>query len=811
MKKLLASFFFLLLFCNSAMAQIDNVGDGISYREVSARLAKIEKIIKQEEPDTKILIAETSYLNETIIKLDDARQIIDNQIKLVEKRIEALGTVDENVPEAKVIAQKRQEFTRELSDEKTKLSEIDILITKSEELNLKIFDIRNRYLWGNLLNPEGILIIPSVFYKANRELVTLGIDIIQSPFVWYSQLNSAQKATVKDNALTVAFLIVLISVLGYFLRRMVIRHFGYRSDVETPRLERKIIAAAAVWCAYGIIPTAIIGFCLYWIVVAGSMTGSFFGVVLSSALYYLLYIIMGKASFRVVLTPFNEKWRLINLSTDKAKRMMRAITLTIILVGVSAFLQELVTRNNYSLELLSYLMAISSSVKACALVWLAHIFFASSISKTEDEELSEEENDQERKAFRVGILVSLFAIFIIGLSLFGYARLASFIVNRSIFTAILLAVFSILRRLVHDVLQRVLLMGLWVKSFRMRRMFLRKLDFWFGIIVEPVLFLLLLAGILLLWGMPFDILQATVYKAISGFSVGGVKISLISIFWGIVAFIVCLWGIKLIRNRIEFRLLEKTSIDAGTKHSLASGFAYIGYVLAGLLAIAIMGANLTNIALIAGALSVGIGLGLQDVVNNFVSGIIMLFERPIKVGDWVVINGEEGKVKQINIRSTEVETFNRASVIIPNSKVLSNAVTNLTHENNWVRYAIKIGIAYGTNIERVREILLECALSHPRVVKKPAPYVVFQDFGENSLVFELRFYVNDIWNGWAAPSDIRFIINKRFIEECIEIPFKQMVVHYGCAVGEKTENQFYAKKQKEKKVTQKQKGKKNAD
>ena len=276
--------------------------------------------------------------------------------------------------------------------------------------------------------------------------------------------------------------------------------------------------------------------------------------------------------------------------------------------------------------------------------------------------------------------------------------------------------------------------------------------------------------------------------------IGGIKISLLSIVIGIIAFVICLWLIKIVRDRIEFKLLEKTSLDAGTKHSLASGFAYIGYVLAVLLAIAIMGGDLTNIALIAGALSVGIGLGLQDVVNNFVSGIIMLIERPIKVGDWVVIGNEEGEVKQINIRSTEVQTFNRASVIIPNSQVLSNSVTNRTHENNWARYAVKVGVAYGSDVERVRELLLESAASHPKVAKKPAPYVLFQDFGESSLDFELRFYVSDINVGWTAPSDVRFIINKKFREEGIESPFKQMVIHQGSQIADRTETQFYARK-----------------
>ena len=391
------------------------------------------------------------------------------------------------------------------------------------------------------------------------------------------------------------------------------------------------------------------------------------------------------------------------MSTDKAKRMTVAIYFTIAMFGIFGCLQHIVSVGNYSLELLSYLLAVSSSIKAFCVVWISHVYFAPEQPIT-DEDNETQIDEEEGNAFKIGMFVSLFTATIILMSLFGYARLASFIVNRFVLSIIVVVCFSILRRLFYDVVKHFLLMGLWVKTFRIRRIFLRKIDFWFGIIAEPLLSLLLVGALLLLWGVPFDILQSFVYKAFSGFMIGGIKISLLSIVIGIIAFVICLWLIKIVRDRIEFKLLEKTSLDAGTKHSLASGFAYIGYVLAVLLAIAIMGGDLTNIALIAGALSVGIGLGLQDVVNNFVSGIIMLIERPIKVGDWVVIGNEEGEVKQINIRSTEVQTFNRASVIIPNSQVLSNSVTNRTHENNWARYAVKVGVAYGSDVERVREI-----------------------------------------------------------------------------------------------------------
>ena len=194
-------------------------------------------------------------------------------------------------------------------------------------------------------------------------------------------------------------------------------------------------------------------------------------------------------------------------------------------------------------------------------------------------------------------------------------------------------------------------------------------------------------------------------------------------------------------------------MDDGIKHSLISGVGFIGFIISTLLAIIAVGIDLTNLAFIAGALSVGIGFGLQDVIKNLVAGIIILLERPFRVGDWVVLNGVEGTIKQINIRSTELESFNRTSVIIPNATLISSSVTNMTHGNNISRQSIAVGVAYGSDTEKVKNILLECANNNKNVMKTPAPYVLFKDFGSSSLDFELRFYVNNIWKGWTAPSD----------------------------------------------------------
>jgi small-conductance mechanosensitive channel len=253
---------------------------------------------------------------------------------------------------------------------------------------------------------------------------------------------------------------------------------------------------------------------------------------------------------------------------------------------------------------------------------------------------------------------------------------------------------------------------------------------------------------------------------------------------------------KILRVKLQDNILSHVEIDDGIKHSLASGFGFVGVVISLVLAIMVMGGDLSSLALVAGALSVGIGFGLQNIVNNFMSGIILLFERPIKVGDWVKIDGEEGTIKQINIRSTEIETFSRSSVIIPNATLLSNSVTNMTHGNNWMRFSLKVGVAYGSDVEKVKKILLECANANRRVLKKPEPYVLFQDFGASSLDFELRGYSSNIWDGWSIPSELRFEINRRFNEEGIEIPFNQLVVHQADDDNTETKTETVVKKAK---------------
>jgi small-conductance mechanosensitive channel len=190
-----------------------------------------------------------------------------------------------------------------------------------------------------------------------------------------------------------------------------------------------------------------------------------------------------------------------------------------------------------------------------------------------------------------------------------------------------------------------------------------------------------------------------------------------------------------------------------------------------------MGLDLSNLALIAGALSVGIGFGLQNVVNNFVSGLILLVERPIKVGDWVLVGGHEGFVKQIKVRATEIETFQRASVIIPNSEFISNAVTNLTHKDSFGRVDVSIGVAYGSDVNQVMEVLKKCLRENSSILEFPEPFVLFQGFGDSSLDFETRAYIPEVSRIFRVSSEVRVAIYTALAEAGIEIPFPQRDVH----------------------------------
>ena len=792
----------------------------INYVEMSRQLGRMEGMLKNGQSMSETLSDDVKFLSSTRTKLMEAKKRNEKELEFVQRRIDALGPEPtDGSQEIDIIAQKRKEFNEEASYQKGQIAEVDVLLAKIDELDTVLINVRNTELLGNLLNYQQPLIYPSNFLHSTTLFVEYMVDIIKSPINWYQGLNEDQKSFVHSNIIPVLLVALLSLWLGIYLRLFIMKHFGYRKDIEHPRYGRKVVAAIFVAIAYGVIPATIIAGFMLWMYSTQVMTTGFFGIVINSFLFYTLLVILARAVSRVFFAPYNEKWRLINVDTDKAKRMTTALYFTVFMFGLCGFLLHVATVSNYSIDLINYLRALANAIKGICIILLVKRYLWDGIEEKEGEDEEEntlspaetaEEDAQVNKAFKITFSTVLFVIITFGMSLFGYARLSSFIFDRFLVTIICIGALLVLRKVLSEFLHRLLLLRFWVKTFKLRRKIVSKIDFWSNLVIDPLFILFGLFMVLSIWGVSTDILLQSAKKILLGFKVGEVEISPLAIIMGLASFFIALAVVKAMRIRLVNNVLAKMDIDDGIRHSLASGFGFVGFIIAAIIAIIVMGGNLSNLALIASALSVGIGFGLQNVINNFVSGLIILFERPIKVGDWVMVSGEEGQVKQINIRSTEIETFKKSSIIIPNATLLSSSVTNLTHANNWSRQSISIGVAYGSDVKRVTEILLEIASKHKYVLKNPAPYVLFKDFGASSLDFELRCYTNNIWQGWKIPSDIRYEINERFIEEGIEIPFQQVVVHSGEKVAQ--ENQFYAKKHEiEEAVEQVQKTKKIAE
>jgi small-conductance mechanosensitive channel len=269
----------------------------------------------------------------------------------------------------------------------------------------------------------------------------------------------------------------------------------------------------------------------------------------------------------------------------------------------------------------------------------------------------------------------------------------------------------------------------------------------------------------------------------SGISIGGTRITILNVAYLIIFLVFFTFLSRIIREALQNRVLPRTRLDIGARASFVNVVIYAFWILAIYTGINILGINLSSLAFMAGALGIGIGFGLQSVVNNFVSGIILLFDPSIQVGDMVQIGEDWGTVNRINIRTTIVQTFDNASLIIPNSEMLSNKVTNWSFKDPKVRRQVDVGVAYGSDVQLVRKILLEIVGDMPEIMDDPAPRVDFTDFGDSALVFRVRFWIASPEFWLNAPTELRFRIDEEFKKNNIEIAFPQQDIHIRSAPG----------------------------
>ncbi len=306
---------------------------------------------------------------------------------------------------------------------------------------------------------------------------------------------------------------------------------------------------------------------------------------------------------------------------------------------------------------------------------------------------------------------------------------------------------------------------------------------WVLIRAGQFIWLITLAAVLLLaWGNRQTVLDRVLEFLAHPMAVGSMTFSLMGLIYAVLVILITYAATRIWKWVFQSKFLGKSGMDIGLQASITTISVYVIWTFGILISLHAFGLNTASLAVAFGALGIGLGFGLQNIFNNFISGIILLFERPIQVGDDIEINGTWAQVKKINVRSTVIQSYDNASLIIPNADFISSQVTNWSFKDKRIRRNITVGVAYGSDIELVRKSLLEIAGETPKVLKYPRPDVLFRDFGDSALVFRLRVWT-DIDNMLEVETAIRFSIDRVFRERAIEISFPQRDIHIRTAPG----------------------------
>ncbi|MFK8068843.1 MAG: mechanosensitive ion channel domain-containing protein [Gammaproteobacteria bacterium] len=697
----------------------------------------------------------------------------------LEKLVNALGPLpEEGEPaEASQVAHERRKLARLLQEAQGQAKQSDLISKRSDLLLREISTVEIDQMVSTLTRQDPLPLDPRIWIKAGAQF-----------FTGYKSLIRARKVGGYKSPLLIILPVLVVGffiaiLAGHWVRRGPLHRFSRNPAVEAPPYRHRIFAAMGVAISRGVIPI------LIFTILCGIAWNYWMQFLLdpqftwpSGIFYAVIFYLVGSASIRAIFSPRMPQWSLTCVKPDAARKISHRLNLLVVLIAIGIIFEAVLVDTGKAVEFGSVYAFIKNSLISVTLLFLSGKSLWQ-LSENVDQDIEQNEIDSSRLWFwpYLRVLTGLVAFTALICSILGFHNLADFLLPRIILTSLLAATLVALRVFLRDSLSLLLEKETTVanslrKALTFDRDTGKRLNFWIMTLMDLIAILTAAYLLLVLWKFPHQDLVNWFSGWFTGISIGSYTFSLADV---VLAFCV-LFGVvaltRIIRAFLENRLFPQTSMDIGVRTAVSSGIGYAGILIALLLALSTLGIDLTKLALIAGALSVGIGFGLKDIVNNFVSGLILLFERPIKMGDWVVVGELEGRVKQINVRSTEIETFSRASVIIPNADLLQNAVVNWTHKSAFGRIEIPIGVAYDSDIETVEALLLECAAERSEILSWPAPFVYFNDFGDSSLDFQLYAFVDNIENRKRVSSEIRKSIMQKFREAEIEIPFPQTVV-----------------------------------
>ncbi len=472
-----------------------------------------------------------------------------------------------------------------------------------------------------------------------------------------------------------------------------------------------------------------------------------------------------------IFSPANPEERLLSFTDDHARTGFFLCLGFGVMLAIEMLVEKIVQSPIISEETISVLAA-PLILLSCLLLWqFGRLLRTSGSSETD---ASPPPGGDEKKTIDSGFLYFISrliqgaALVVPLFVLLGFIKLSQEAVHSIVLTVILLGLALLLYNVVVILLQAILQTDQTEEKIPL------------SLLPVCVICLLVIAFAPLMamaWGASIADLREIWRLLTNGVQLGEIRLSLDVVMTLVLVFTLGLFLTRWLQRLLQVSVLPRTKLDRGAQTATVTGVGYLGLTLAALLAVSSAGLNLSNLAVVAGALSLGIGFGLQTIVSNFVSGIILLIERPIKEGDWIEVSGYSGIVRKISVRSTRIETFDRHDVVLPNSDLISGTVKNMTLSSMTGRLVLPVGVAYGSDLEKTREILLDAATSHKGLYTQPPPTVLFAGLGESSLDLELRCFLRDIGDILSVKSDLLFTIYAALNREGIEIPFPQRDIH----------------------------------
>jgi small-conductance mechanosensitive channel len=681
--------------------------------------------------------------------------------------IEALGPAPAAgaPPEPDAVAAQRSELEAHAADIDAAGRLADVNIATANQLLDRVAEIERRHFLERAFEVRASALQPSTWVTAAEGLRDAARFTSAAVGSWIAE---REKAGTLGTGLGVLGLTLLLAIgIVFPLRRRMLSWFAKLA--ASGRLgadPRELGAGLRMLVRIAVV----VGSALLLIAVAHGqgLTEPPLGMIAGAALLALVLTAVADAVTRAWFAPANAALRLSRVRDDAQARRIWLRTLVLAFVASAGWAGRLAAdKLEAPTEVLDAFMAIEGLVGSIALLLLSL-----SVRRIGNRP---ESIPWGRMALAVAGATAFAA------SLAGYGAFARLLIERVTAIALATLAFRVGRAFVHGLVLGVIAPQLRKTASTDDEIFL----FWTRLCLDAVLVLIaapLFASILGFHRSDiFDFLE----RAALGVRIGPIRLSLTSLAAAAAIFVAVLLVTRFLQRALSQSVLPRTRMDSGARNSIVALVGYAGLAIGGLTAIATAGVDLTNFAIIAGALSVGAGLGLQGFVANFVSGLTLLFERPFKIGDWIVLpdNKGQGIVKKIGMRATEVETFDRATIVVPNANLLTNVFTNWTLRDRTGRLTIPVGISYEADPELVQRLLLDIAKAHPETMTEPAPFVFWKDFGDNALIFEVQAHIADVGRTLRVQNDLRFAIWRVLKAHDIKIPYPHRVIHMAADAG----------------------------